>query len=223
MKRKKENTKTNSIPITFHSLAQLVTKYKALTISLAVLLVLGAAAPALWTWYGNEKRQDFAQKTFSFRKRPLEDFKKGELKVETFLEQAQEIAKRFKGNALLGPFLLDVAHELLQKEHFQETADLLSEYAQGLGGSPYLKTLLGFQLASAYEDLGRYDRALSTLKALLPLKLSEDKIYFDLGRYHQLKGDTIKAKQSFDYVMEKHPDSEFAKLAKVYAHERPRP
>ena len=100
--------------------------------------------------------------------------------------------------------------------------DLLNQYGHSTihSTTPQVKILLGLQLATAHEELKQYNQAITALNDLLPLKIMEDKIYFDLGRYHQLAGNSEKAKQSFDYVRKEYPDSNFAGLAEVYSRGR---
>ena len=123
-----------------------------------------------------------------------------------------------RNHLALGPFLLEMADELLKQKKPKEVADLLVKYEQKFTPSPYIKTLLGLQLAAAYEDLKQYPKAILILNGLINTKLLEDKIYFDLGRYYQFIGETTKSRQSFDHVIKQHPHSNFSKLAEVYAH-----
>ena len=197
----------------------MVLKKKPLFLSsLIVLSALLAAVLGLWGFQQFKQGQadDFDQRALDFREHALEDFKQGKLKPSDLLGQAQQVMGKLKGDILVASFLLEVAGQLLEARAFNEAAQLLDQYGRGLQGPAQMKALLGLQLAAAYEDLQQYQKAIPVLNELLPLKVLEDKIYFDLGRYYQRTGDATKAHQSFDYVIKQYPDSSFTPLARLY-------
>ena len=193
-------------------------KYRVLLFSLCLLILLGGLGTLGWQWQEQERLESLDQQIQIFRQKTFEDFKKGKKDSLIFLDEVSQIAASFKNHLALGPFLLEMADELLKQKKPKEVADLLVKYEQKFTPSPYIKTLLGFQLAAAYEDLKQYPKAILILNGLINTKLLEDKIYFDLGRYYQFIGETTKSRQSFDHVIKQHPHSNFSKLAEVYAH-----
>ena len=196
-------------------------KYRVLLFSVCALVLLGGLTTLVQQWQEKKRLESLDQKTQTFLQKTFEDFKKGDQDSSIFLEEVSRISASFKNHLSLGPFLLEVTDELLKQKKPKEVADLLAQYGRKLKAPPYIKILLGLQLAAAYEDLKQYPKAVSILNDLINIKLLEDKIYFDLGRYYQLIGDTTKSQQSFDYVIKQHPNSNFAKLAKIYAHKIP--
>ena len=60
----------------------------------------------------------------------------------------------------------------------------------------------------------KFLKALKLLKISLPEYLGAY-VYFHLGRIYSATGETEKAKEHLNYVVEKYEDTEEAKLAKI--------
>ena len=80
------------------------------------------------------------------------------------------------------------------------------------------KYFISTRLAVLEQNRGNIDEAIKLNEKLLTQKINflTEKTYFDLGVLYMKKGNTEKAKSSFNYVIEKSKDETLLKLARLY-------
>lgn len=66
--------------------------------------------------------------------------------------------------------------------------------------------------------MGQKREAISLLEELnrSKVKIMEGKVYLDLGRLYLETGDKKRARQNLSYVIDKFPQNNFDKMAKLY-------
>ncbi|MBN1500509.1 MAG: tetratricopeptide repeat protein [Spirochaetes bacterium] len=96
---------------------------------------------------------------------------------------------------------------------YQKSLDLYLKAAKKVDNDVF-KILALQQAAVCYEWLNKNDEAMKIYQDLekkFPKSDSLDRIYYDLGRMYQLKGDKVKAEEYFTNVIKNHSSSVFAK------------
>ena len=82
----------------------------------------------------------------------------------------------------------------------------------------FMSYFVGLKLLPLLEDAKAYDKSIELLTELVASKIdiSKGKLYLDLGRVYLKKGNKEKADENFQFVIDNHKDTEFAKLANLY-------
>ena len=116
------------------------------------------------------------------------------------------------------PAVIKSADALIKNNHLAEARTVLS-IGEKVATDDYAQYFVQSRQAVVYEDMGETKLAIETLEKMTShsVKIFEGKSYLDLGRLYLKEGNKVKAKASFQYVVEKAKEEvEFVKIAQLY-------
>lgn len=143
------------------------------------------------------------------------------VKNEITADQAAQKLLTYKESSELGASALEivfsVVEKLEEKENYDQAIAVVNKYLPLSKNDSDLQFFTQLKLATLYENTQKNEEALITLKELIKSgkKLIQDRIYFDLARVYNKVGDTKMAKEHYQFLIDKHPDSSWTKLAKI--------
>ncbi len=198
-------------------LGTFIFRHKILVIFFFGAIVLGVFGYGIFSHFQSKRYAKYGNELFIFSQNELLQFEKKKLSVSALVKKYEEITSTMGSYPGLAYQNLRVADLLIKQGAFTQAQGILEKGFQ-IFTRPYMRYFYATRLAVLYEDQGEYDKAIECLQGLLsgPARFLEGKIYLDLGRLQQLKGDKAKAKASFEWVVEKASEEEFRKMAKLY-------
>lgn len=190
---------------------------QAVAIGLITVTVLAVGSVWFVNWQ-QSKEIDSASLAFDFSQTTLKSFDEGKTEVAQLISEFKTLAKTIEHKSSLIPLSLELSSKLAEKTKKAEDSIAVIEATLDATSS---KTggveLIRVQLAALYEDSSNTTKSIEVLEVLkknMPDYLAAY-TYFNLGRLYKNEGDSIKAKEHLDYVVEKYEDAEEAKLAKI--------
>jgi len=187
------------------------------------LIILGVIVGIIVVGWGfaqkdsQGKKVALSNKLHTLSNEKLSLFSEGKIEAKVILEEFKSLVNESNAPEVALAFALKFNDELIKKEDFQASSDLLASMDESIKDGIARQVLLS-RLALSLEEIGDYNKAVETLNSVLVLKYAvlEDKTYFDLGRLYLKLGNKDKAKSSLDYVVDKSKDTELVKLAKYF-------
>ena len=187
------------------------------------LIILGVIVIVIVVGWGfaqkdNEgKKVALSNKLHSLDVDKLTKFSEGKIEAKEIVNDFKSLVDGSKTPEVALAFALKLNDQLLKKELYKLSSELLSWMDSSVKDGIARQVLLS-RLALSQEETGNYQQAVESLNSLLSLKhkVLEDKAYFDLGRLHIKLGNKDKAKSSLDYVVDKSKDTELVKLAQYF-------
>ena len=183
--------------------------------ALIIVMILGYSGFTAMQKSGVEKSQNQA---FLTKKLVFTPYIESKIKADAFIVNLKSIQKDIVANHSLFPTLFLAVDKLTADGKGAEATEALALWAGKLSKSAPLYFYSMVKLAPMYEDLGNNKMAIETLENILGqnLDLMRDKLSLDLGRMYLSAGQKEKAKDKFNFVIGKYPNTEFSKLAKLY-------
>lgn len=210
--------------------SQWVIDHKGLVVSAVVGLALAILLAGVFYQKNKEARIETAESLSSFRATYLDinSMEINEAEPQASLNKKlapnvvtdfQELAKKHSGIEGVAALGLELSDLLLEEQRGEESFQVIKTL---LEQKPSKSSLTYFMLtirhAVLLENLDRLPEATVALESLLnfPLKIMQDKLYFDLARLYLLQGNSEKARANFQYVLDKtESKGDFKKLAKI--------
>lgn len=191
---------------------------KTAVISVLVLIVVAIVGIGLFTTFADKSHTDYNSKIYAFETSTLKNYIASPVNPKD-LEQAVASLHLEMGNYIgLLPAVIKSSDALVSHAHLAEARAILS-IGEKVAKDDYARYFIFSRQAVVYEDLGETKLAIGTLEKMTSqsVKIFEGKSYLDLGRLYLKEGNKVKAKASFQYVVEKAKDEvEFVKIAQLY-------
>ena len=186
-------------------------KIKSLSIITFCFLLLGLAGYFLW-----EKKQKtlsvvFADQAYDFNKNYSQPFLEGVLSYDDFEKACKSLDDSFFKNK---NFLIEVLN-LNKKLNEDGKNELILFLGEKFLLSPiegHLKTLLIYQLSSAYENTLNIDKMKEVLLSEVKPKILPDYHLYLLARAYRLSHDVENEKKYTYKLTAEFPDSQWAKV-----------
>ena len=194
-----------------------IAKNKTAVIGLVVLIIVGVFGWGGYQQVADKKAQKYGDRIYKFQEGPYTQLIDKKLAPAEFVTQFKALRAEVKDYMGLAPLVIKSADHLVSQEAYKEAVAILEEGRTFLK-TPILNNVLSLHLATAFENLNDYPKAIATLEELntSSMKLMEDKIYLDLGRLYLASGNKEKAKTNLQYLVDNGKEAEFMKLAKLY-------
>ncbi len=209
-----------AVPLSDDSMEAQWSKYKIPIISLVAVVVLSVVGYGLFSNHKENKNEEFGQKVYRFTQTHSAKLEKATYDVSSYIASFKVLIKDVEGFEGAFPLLLSSADKIMQKGDLKESLELLQLGEKNYSSSnSYKAFFVRIRLAALYEDMGKYNEAYEVLQNLLksPVKLMESKVYLDLGRIHLKRGETKKAKTTFQYVIDNGKSGDdIVKMARLY-------
>ncbi len=183
-----------------------------------IFIVICAVAFSFYKSQQEKANEVIASQVYTFEKNELKALKDKKIDAAEFVTKFQALPNNVLTSPAILPTLIDSVKTLRNEEKFLQAKDLLESVYPHLSSSSYSFHFVATYLAVTYEDLRSWDQAIEVYEKLIssPIKILEAKIYLDLGRLYLKVKNTDKAKINFQYIVEKYPNDEMAKIAKLY-------
>ncbi len=190
---------------------------KPITIA-GILVVVGIIAFSLVQNQRKDRRQEEAKTVYQFEKDYLEKLNEKKIEGSEFVKKFKDVSNQDVEASMLMPTALYSSKTLKGQGKPELALEVLEGLYPKITPSSYAFNFISLHLAVLYEDLGKTEKAIEVLEALgkSNVKVLEAKLYLDLGRLYKKVGNKEKASLNFNYVVEKFPNDEMAKLAKFY-------
>ncbi len=198
------------------NMGSFIASNKGLVFGLLILIIAAIIGQGVYQHQSQNKDTQYQEKINTFESGIFKNFQDKKAKAPEVIMAYKNLVKDVNGFSGLLPTTLLVADELTAEKMVKEAVEVL-ELGSGTNHQ-YANFLIKSRLSQAYEDNGEIDKAIGSLTDLIKAqtKLFEGKIYLDLGRLYMKKGNTVKAREHFQYVIDKGVDPEFKKMAKLY-------
>lgn len=188
-------------------------------ILLAGLLIL--IAIVVYSIYSHQAQKSYDEnlgQVYAFQKDVIDQYNAKKIKDVEFIEKIKAMPSHLTGQPTLVPALFTSLNTLVENGKTAEVITILESWANHFNTSSYMYYFIGLKIAPLYEDSTQYDKAIDVLQNLIASKVDvvKSRLYLDLGRIYLKKGDKVKAKENFDYIIENFKDTETAKLANLY-------
>lgn len=137
---------------------------------------------------------------------------------ESLLVALEKAPMEFFSEANFLASALNISSLLNDKEYAARLTPIFERFLKHTKASDTKMFFIVNKLAVNYENSAQNEKAIETLEKLVAMEMPvlKAKIYLDLGRLYKKTGNLDKARANFNYVVEKHEDSEYAKMAKLY-------
>lgn len=165
-------------------------------------------------------RAELGDRLFQFETNVLTPFldKKEGASIDTVVTEFNQLFTHEASKAgALSSDSIKVSDILIDNDKADEAAKILKK-ALASAGDDIAKYFISTRLAVLEQNRGNIDEAIRLNEKLLTHKINflTEKTYFDLGVLYMKKGNTEKAKSSFNYVIEKSKDETLLKLSRLY-------
>jgi predicted negative regulator of RcsB-dependent stress response len=190
---------------------------RKLFIALVVAVLLGTVGYAIWKQSHQSSQQEAAIKVFEFQTKVWTEAKASKISADDLMKSFGELSNEVKSSALMLPISLEMSKFFYDQNKFAEADSVLSSFDLKKV-SPITGTIVSLQHAVVLENLGKLDEAIAGLEIVAQNKdsIMKPKLFLEIGRLALAKGDKVKAKTNFEYVLSDFPNDEYAKLAKLY-------
>jgi predicted negative regulator of RcsB-dependent stress response len=155
---------------------------------------------------------------YSFSKEVVTPFIEDKLKADEFQQKVDTLPAHIWSQANIVPVMFNVINKHIESDNWGAAKVILEKLNTNFTSDPMKSFFINVKLATVQENMGDNQGALATYQSLLKGKFNpiESRIYLHIGRLHKILGDAAKANENFAFIIEKHPNSEDAKLAKLY-------
>lgn len=197
--------------------AEVITRLKIPLIGLFAIIVTAVIGWGILNNQAKAKRAQMDDLIYKFDRDYLAPLAQKQKSPEEALSAFQNLKKDLKNHQGIYPIALRLS-DLLTAQGQRDTVRPLIEESFKEVDSDYVKALAGMRLAALLEDMNDIDGAEATLlkMASAKVKIVEAKIYLDLGRISVQKGDKVKAREHFQYVIDNTEEQEFKRMAGLY-------
>ncbi len=186
-------------------------KITAISVSVLIILVISLAAYVLLSKSSEKEMIKFEVIVDDYRKDPMNQEVKDKTVAElkalisgTKFGFVHEMSHYFMGNILYSDKKYDEAFQMFEKYIKKSSDDVLVPIAVN-------------KAAICLEEQGKIDEAVSLLnkfEADNPNNIAMDQIYYNTGRLYSLKNDQIKAREFYNKLITKFPESVYVERAK---------
>lgn len=182
-----------------------------------ILIVVAALGFSFWKQMATKNKEESSVKVFEFQTKVWSQVKTQKLTTDELIKGYRDLSADVKKSPVMLPLAFEMSKYLVEQNKLAEADEVLSAFEVGQG-SAITSTFVAFQRAVVLESLTKVDDAIALLEKVAQNKDSilKPKLYLEIGRLSLLKGDKVKAKTNFDYVIGNYPNDEYAKLAKLY-------
>jgi len=183
-----------------------------------VVFLLAIAAFSIYKNQSGKAYQTQLEQAFVFETEVLAAYNDGKIKTDDFLIKVKAMPSDIKGSNTLVPALFVSLDKLVEEGKTTEAIVILESWKPSFAKGTFMSYFIGLKLLPLLEDTNAYDKSIDLLTDLIASKIeiSKGKMYLDLGRIYLKKGDKVKADENFQFVIDNHKDTEFAKLANLY-------
>ena len=196
---------------------------KSILIAAGVIVVL-IIGYSIYNYQAKKSYQDNLAQVYAFQVETVDKYlstkadDKNALSDEDFIAKMNALPAHIKGQPSLIPSLFEAVDKLNKNNKTKEAITILEGWAEQFNKSSYNFFFIAMKLAPMYENTGEVDKALALTQKLISSKIEVNRAqnYLNLGRLQMLKGDKVKAKESFDFILNNHDKTQAAKLAKLY-------
>lgn len=192
-----------------------ISKNKSLAIAVVVISLLGVGGYGVWSWMSSKKNAEAETAIFEFNEGSLKSYSEAKIDADALVSGFTSLSSKIGSyDGLFATGIESVA--LLQEKGASEQALKILEGLKGRNS--YQRYILATNLAVAYENLGKKEKALATLEELMKNNtgIMESKLYLDLGRLALELGQADKARSNLQWVIDKGTDAEMTLLARLY-------
>ena len=199
-------------------LGQIINENKKLImVALGVILALIVGYSA-FKHQAKQTHDENLGKVFAFQTDVVDQFNSKKLTDVEFIEKVKAMPSNLTGQPTLVPSLFTSLNTLIANGKTVEVISILESCVKQFNPSSYMYYFIGLKLAPLYEDTTQHDKAISILQSLIASKLDvvKSRLYLDTGRVFLKKGDKVKAKESFEFILKNYKDTEMSKIAKLY-------
>lgn len=193
-------------------------KRKSILIFGAVTLI-AILAFSVFNHMKSSSEAEILDKTYEIKAKVFTPFMSEKADAQAFLNEINSMQNEHIAHVMLITPFLEVLNNLdknssLTAKHMEVVSKWLSK--MDIKSDAYL--FFAIRASALYENVGNSNEAISILTklSLRNSPLLKDQVYFNLGRLSLAKGNTDSAVANFDIVISQYPESEFAKLAKIF-------
>jgi predicted negative regulator of RcsB-dependent stress response len=197
-------------------LGSFIAKNKGLIIGLVVLVIAGVFAWGGYNTFTTNKNDELSSIVFNFKNENFKNLTEKKMSPKDFTAAYLTMSAEVKDFSGLVPFALLASDELFKQEAIESSLNVLKTVENH--SNPFMVYFVHSRMAVAHEDLSQVDLAITDLEKIVKsnVKVMESKTYLDLGRLYLKKGDKVKAKSNFQFVIDNLGQAEFVKLARLY-------
>ena len=193
--------------------------FKAFLIG-AVVIAVGVVGFNFYSSNKESSRAELGDELFKFETNVMTPFleKKEGASIDNVISEFNKLFDHGASKSgALSADSIKIADLLIENNKSDAAAKILST-ALVNANDDTAKFFISTRLAVLEQNRGNLDEAIKLNEKLLTQKINflTDKTYFDLGVLYMKKGNTEKAKSSFNYVIEKSKDETLLKLARLY-------
>ncbi len=181
-----------------------------------IAILLGALGYVFWNQSHQSAALNTSVEVFHFQSDVWSNAKSGKTPAADLVKAYEGLSKEVQTAPVMLPVVLEMGKFLYEKGLYAEADAILSRVSDLK--EPITSFFINLQRSVVLERLGKTDEAIATLEKLSSVKdgIMPGKVSLELGRLYLVKGDQNKAKAQFSDVVEKFPNDEQAKIAKLY-------
>lgn len=219
-----EETHTLEQTLEKTDLGQVINENKKSILIAGLVVVVLIIAYSIYNYQSKKSYQDNLSQVYAFQVDTVDKYikakadDKGAMSDADFITKMTALPAHIKGQPTLIPSLFEAIDKLNKNNKTKEAISILEGWVDQFNKSSYNFFFVAMKLAPMYENAGQLDKASALTQKLISssIKVSKAQNYLNLGRIQMLQGDNVKAKESFDFIIKNHGNTQAAKLAKLY-------
>ncbi len=197
----------------------MINENKKLILVLGAIVIAMILAYSVFVQVSATKAQEKLDEIYVVESSVFSTYLEGKSDMTAFKAGLAGITDDYIASPVLVPPFLAAINKLEDENGIDEAVMMSVEKWLGkLHKTDYLYLFMALRVSALYEDQGDSKKAISLLEGLSAQKsdLLKDKVSYELGRLYLSEGNKADAQSKFDAVLKDYPDSEYAKLAKMY-------
>lgn len=196
----------------------LVNSNKNIILGLGAVILIAILGYSFFQHKQDEGRKNTLTEVYVLQSTVISSYKEKKSNANEFLKSLSSKTADIKNHIALLPEYLNISDQLIKDGKEEAVIDIFLGMYKDAAPNSYAAFLIGNHLTTTYENMGKDEKALEIANDLVKSSLDVMKphSYLNLGRLQKKSGQDDNSKVSFKHIVDKYPDSEEAKLAKLY-------